>query len=174
MKKVLLAASLLLTLAPAARAQNYNIAVRATPPTLTDKTNSPSLFEAPAGGGLYTTLIDPTSGLAFGTSGNPIYTTASGSGGSTAITYAAPATPVSVTTASTLILAAAAYTHSLTLCTLPAATGNIWLNLAGGAAVASVGMYIPAAGGCVNISPPTAAVYGISDSGTVTVTIQGG
>jgi hypothetical protein len=107
-------------------------------------------------------------------SGVPIPVSISGGSGSQAISYASPGTTVAVTTSSTAILGAAAYTHSLTLCTETTDSGNIYLNLNGGAAVVSSGMYIPALGGCVNILPPTAAIFGISDSGTSHVTIQGG
>lgn len=90
------------------------------------------------------------------------------------ITYAAPLALVSVSTSSTLILAAATYTKALTLCSTPTTVGNVWLNFAGAAAVSGTGIYIPANGGCVSVAPPTAAVYGISDSGTASVTGQGG
>src|SRR5271165_947278 len=64
--------------AHSAAAQNYNVQVRGTPPTLTNNTNSPSIWESPNGGGLYVSLLDPTSGAFLGTSGNPLVTTASG------------------------------------------------------------------------------------------------
>ena len=104
---------------------------------------------------------------------NPVPVNVITGGGTQAVTYAAPATPVSVTTSSTLILAAGTYTHTLTLCTTSASAGNVWLNLSGAAAVLSTGMFIPAVLGCITIAPPTGAIYGISDSGTDTVTIQG-
>jgi hypothetical protein len=107
-------------------------------------------------------------------SGVPVPVSISGGSGSQAISYASPLATVTVTTASTAILAAATYSHSLTLCTETTDSGNIYLNLNGGAAVVSTGMYIPALGGCVNIVPPTAEIFGISDSGTSHVTIQGG
>ena len=90
------------------------------------------------------------------------------------LAYASPLATVSVAITSTSILPAATYTHSLTLCTEIADVGNVWINLNGGAAVVSSGMYIPALGGCINIIPPTGAIFGISDSGTAHVTIQGG
>jgi len=104
---------------------------------------------------------------------NPSPVTIISGSGTQALSYAAPATPVSVTTSSTLILAAGTYTHTLTLCTTSASAGNVWLNLSGAAAVVSTGMFIPATLGCITIAPPTGAIYGISDSGTDTVTIQG-
>ena len=205
----LLALGLVLA-AHSAAAQNYNVQVRLTPPTLTNNTNSPSLWESPNGGGLYVSLLDPTSGAFLGTSGNPLVTTASGGsstvnqgtqavsatgstwffqqylGGSAVsasnpvptysspLSYASPGANVSVLTSSTQITNAAAYTHTLTLCTTIATTGNVWLNLNGGAAVLSTGVYIPANGGCLTMPAPTAAVFGISDSGTAIVTVQGG
>jgi len=130
--------------------------------------NQTSVLSAP---GTSQTTAETIQGNA---SGIPVPVSISGGSGSQAISYASPTTPASVTTSSTLILAAATYTHSLTLCTTIASAGNVWLQLNGGTAVVSTGMYIPANGGCVNITPPTAAIYGISDSGTSTVTIQGG
>jgi hypothetical protein len=107
-------------------------------------------------------------------SGVPVPVSISGGSGSQAISYASPLATVTVTTASTAILAAATYTHSLTLCTEPSDAGNVFLNLNGGAAVSLVGMFVPSGGGCVNMSPPTGAIYGISDSGTAHIMIQGG
>jgi len=105
---------------------------------------------------------------------NPMPVTVISGRGTQAIAYAAPGSTVSVTTASTSVLGAAAYTHTLTLCTEPADAGNVWLNLSGGAAVVNTGFYVPSAGGCVTIAPPTAAITGISDSGTSHLTVQGG
>ncbi len=107
-------------------------------------------------------------------SGVPVPVAITTGSGSQALSYDSPLTTVSVTTASTTILAAATYTHSLTLCTEPTDVGNIWLNMNNGAAVVSTGMYIPSYGGCLNIAPPTGAITGISDSGTSHATIQGG
>ena len=90
------------------------------------------------------------------------------------ITYAAPGTTVAVSTASTSVISAGVYTKFFTVCTEQADVGNVWLNVSGGAAVVNSGIYVPAAGGCVSIPPPTAAVTGISDSGTSHLTIQGG
>ncbi len=132
---------------------------------MTDTSTFPNYQDQPTGA-IPVYLV--SAGAAVG-AGNPIPTQASGP-----ISYSAPAAPVSVTTSSTLILTAGAYTKFLTLCTTPATVGNVWLNLAGGTAVSGTGMYIPASGGCVTIPPPTAAIYGISDSGTATVTVQGG
>jgi len=96
--------------------------------------------------------------------------------GTTTLSYASP-TSVSVPTSSTTILGSGTYTHFISLCTSPTSTGNVWLNLAGGAATTNVGISLAAGGGCevwTGTNMPTAAITGISDSGTNTVTIQGG
>lgn len=90
------------------------------------------------------------------------------------MSYASPLANVSVPTSSTQILAAGTYTKYLTLCTATSGGGNVWLNLNGGAAVSGRGMYIPKNGCLTNIYPPTAAIFGISDAMTSTVSIQGG
>lgn len=118
-------------------------------------------------GGYQPILADPTTGYL-----GVILEGTSSSGGT--ISYAPPAAPVSVTTSSTLILAAGVYSKFLALCTTPPTVVNVWLNLAGTQAILGAGIYIPASGGCVVIPPPTAAIYGISSSGTATVTVQGG
>lgn len=123
---------------------------------------------ATGGSGTSNVNIQQYMGTAVGPS-NPINVTQT----PTALSYASPLATVTVTTASTSILAAATYTKSLTLCTQTTDAGNVWINLNGGAAIVSTGMYIPAAGGCINITPPTGAIFGISDSGTSHVTIQG-
>src|SRR5208283_5364220 len=70
-------------------------------------------------------------------SGVPVPVSVLTSNGNQSISYASPLTSVSVTTSSTSILAAATYTHFLTLCTTIASNGNVWLNLNGGTAVLS-------------------------------------
>ena len=107
-------------------------------------------------------------------SGIPVPVSIAGGSGSQAITYASPGVTATVTVTSSVILGGGAYTHSLTMCTEIADVGNVWLNLNNANAVVNNGMYIPAAGGCVNIAPPVGNIHAISDSGTSHVTIQGG
>ncbi len=80
----------------------------------------------------------------------------------------------SVLTTSTQLTNASAAAHVLTICTLPTATANVWLNENGGPAVVNQGLPVFAYGGCTPINPaPTGAVYGISD-GASPVTISAG
>ena len=103
-------------------------------------------------------------------SGNPV-------NGAGKVAYASPLASVSVTTSSTQILGAGVYSR-LILQTALSSTGNVCLNLAGGTAVAGQGICIAAGGGSVtfgnsSLPMPTGAIYGISDSGTTSVAIQG-
>jgi hypothetical protein len=94
------------------------------------------------------------------------------------LTYATPDT-LSVGTTSTALATAAQY-KTLQICTLPASTTNVWLNLRGAAAVASAGVPVFAGGGCTNLGTqalpmPTAAINAITDSVSAqTVTLAGG
>lgn len=108
---------------------------------------------------------------------------AGGGGGSVTIapptlTYAAPDT-ASIGTTSTALATAAQY-KTLQICTLPASTTNVWLNLRGAAAVASAGVPVLAAGNCTNLGTqalpmPTTAINAITDGVTAqTVTLAGG
>lgn len=80
-----------------------------------------------------------------------------------------------VSTSSTQITNAGAAVNALTICTSPTATGNVWLNLAGAAAVVGQGLPVYAYGGCTPIKPlPSAAIYGIADGGSgVTISAAG-
>ena len=102
------------------------------------------------------------------------------------VTTAAPtlaygaSTSVSVGITSGVIITAATYSTALMLCTLPASTSNVWLNLTGGAAVVGKGTPIAAGGGCATFGPgdqpvPTAAITAITDSGSPqSITLSGG
>lgn len=96
----------------------------------------------------------------------------------TPLTYATPDT-LSVGTASTALATAAQY-KALQVCTLPASTTNVWLNLRGAAAVAGAGVPVFSGGGCTNLGTqalpmPTTAINAITDAGSAqTVTLAGG
>jgi len=129
-------------------------------------------------GAAYAQVVGPSCTSSFPCS---VTVTGGSGGGGTAvtttqapITYATPGSTVAVATSSTAVISAGTYTKFFTVCTEQADVGNVWLNVSGGAAVVNTGIYVPAAGGCVSIPPPTAAVTGISDSGTSHLTIQGG
>ena len=97
-----------------------------------------------------------------------------GSSGSTIPSaYTSNLGPISVGTTSTAVLAAGAATHTLTLYN-NGTTGNLWLNMTGGAAVVGAGMRIPAGSGYIWSSGVTAAINGISDAGTLSVSGSGG
>ena len=91
-------------------------------------------------------------------------------------------TSASVGTSSGTLLAAGAANRALLICTLPASSANVWLNLTGGAAVASAGVAVPGGGGCALLSsggplplPAATAITAITDGGSSqTVTISGG
>jgi hypothetical protein len=93
-----------------------------------------------------------------------------------AATYAAPNSSVAVTTSSTSVVSAGAYTRILILQSAPGSTGNIYLNLAGGAAISGTGVCI-SAGMSLVFGPlfpmPTSAINAIADSGTITLLVQG-
>lgn len=104
---------------------------------------------------------------------NPLFFQASAA----AVAYTATSS-ASVTTASTPLLAAGSFTQAFQLQTQPGQTGNVYLNISGGAAVVGQGIVIPAGGGSQNFGPgnlpiPTGAIAAISDSGTVNVLIAG-
>lgn len=94
------------------------------------------------------------------------------------LAYTSSTSGVAGTTSGTLITAG--QYRLVKVCTLFSSTTNVWLNLAGGAAVVNSGLGIPAGGGCKTLGAPdtpapTSAVTAITDgvSGQ-TVTITGG
>jgi len=98
----------------------------------------------------------------------------------TALGYATPDN-ASVGTTSGILITAGTYTRSLTICTLPTSTTNVWLNPRGATAIVSTGFPVFAGGGCVNFSSaggapiPSANITAITDAGTAqTVTLAGG
>lgn len=108
----------------------------------------------------------------------------SGSGGSVLssvapLTYVTPDS-LSVGTTSTAMATAGKYTTSLQVCTLPASTTNVWLNVRGAAAVVGAGVPVFSGGGCANFGTqalpvPTAAINAITDNASAqTVTMAGG
>ena len=112
------------------------------------------------------------------TTANPLPVNATISASATPLAYATSGSS-SVGTTSGTLAAAGAYTKALQICTLPASTTNVWLNVKGGAAVVSAGVPVWAAGGCVafggTLPIPTTAITAITDGGTSqTVTLAGG
>lgn len=81
--------------------------------------------------------------------------------------YAA-ATTVTANTTSGILIPAGTYKYSILLCTQPTSTTNVWLNPAGGVAVAGTGIPIYAGGGCTSFGTPaqpipSANITGIAD-----------
>jgi hypothetical protein len=96
-----------------------------------------------------------------------------------ALTYAAPGS-ASVATTSGVLAASGAYTRTLTVCTLPTSTSNVWMNAAGGTATVNSGLPVYAGGGCVGFGGsglplPTTAISAITDGASAQpVTLAGG
>ena len=94
------------------------------------------------------------------------------------IAYANPANVTLTPNTAAQIVAAGAYTKTVTICTAPSDTYNVWLSLNGNTVAVGSGIYVPSSGGCVSLIAPTGAIYGLidsSDSATnVTVSYQGG
>lgn len=86
----------------------------------------------------------------------------------------------SVGTASGTLVTAGAYLRTLTMCTLPTSSANVWLRPDGGTAAPGTGLPIYAGGGCITFGTqglpmPTAAITAITDGVSAqTVTLAGG
>jgi hypothetical protein len=86
--------------------------------------------------------------------------------------------PVEVSPAPTPLIAAGQFAKSVTFQTKPGETGNVYLNVSGGAASVGRGICITAGGGTQSFGTPDqpmpqAAISAISDSGSVAVMIAG-
>jgi len=157
MRLLLLTLACVAALAAPAYAQNYQVVTSCTGITV------PSMVSGSPG------YMDRQGRICESSAAAPV----------TAGTYTA-STSASVATTSGTLFAAGAYTRSLTLCTLPSSTTNVWLNPTGAAAVASAGVPIWAGGGCTTFGTtalpmPTSAVTAITDGATAqTLTVAGG
>jgi hypothetical protein len=96
---------------------------------------------------------------------------ASGSSPPASVGAYTASTTVSAGTTSGTLATAGQFTTALQLCTLPASTTNVWLNVKGAAAVVGQGVPVFFGGGCTNFGStmlpmPTAAINAITDSGS--------
>jgi hypothetical protein len=108
---------------------------------------------------------------------NPLPTT---TGGGSTITYTT-STAASVATTSGTLFAAGAYPHTVTFCTLPNSTANVWMNLLGGTAIVGQGTPVFSGGGCTplgglsTLPMPGGAVTAITDGASAqTLAVSGG
>jgi hypothetical protein len=87
---------------------------------------------------------------------------------------------ISVGTSSGQLIGAGAVLSKLMVCTLPASTTNVWLNLTGNAAIVGSGAIVYAAGGCTFLGGPalplpTTAITAVTDGGNAqNITLTGG
>jgi hypothetical protein len=98
--------------------------------------------------------------------------------GAATLAYSA-STSANVATSSGTLFAAAAYARAVKLCTKLTDSGTVWLNLAGGTAVANAGLPIWGGGQCRTIGTsetpmPTSAVTAITDAGSTQVLLVTG
>ena len=105
---------------------------------------------------------------------NPLPITG-GSGGSsnTPSTYTSDFGPISVGTTTPVTIRAAG-THTLIFQVRGPAGSNLWLNLSGGTPVVGAGTFVPVGGQFQAPNGVTAAITGISDAGTLSVSGSAG
>jgi hypothetical protein len=147
-----------------------SLGVTSTNLTQIDGTAASTGAGATGAGSLRTTTAQDPTTIAGSAPGTPLSTY------TPPIAYS-ESTTASVTTSSATLIAAGAYTHSLTIFNNGA--GNVWLNVTCGSAVVGSGIIVPAGhGGFVfgDIANPvpTACITAISDSGTANLSITGG
>jgi hypothetical protein len=108
----------------------------------------------------------------------PVSVTAPLPVGSATLTYTVSGS-ANVATTSGQLFAAGAYTMAVKLCTKLSDSGTVWLNLAGGTAIANSGLPIFGGGQCRTIGTaetpmPSGAVTAITDAGSTQVLLVSG